>query len=133
MIPSFPRICPPDGKSGPLTHCINARESRSELSILAMVASMTSRRLCGGMFVAVRVVVAHHFSDRLGRLTETLIGTQSLLVHTEDDATVNWLQSIANVRYRSADNDRHGIVDKRLAHFCAHFNWNNPFAWVAAQ
>ncbi len=52
MMPARPRMLAPVGKSGPFTHCINSSDVASGLSIRWIVASMTSPRLWGGMFVA---------------------------------------------------------------------------------
>ena len=52
MIPARPRMLAPVGKSGPLTNCISSSGVASGWSIRWIVASITSPRLCGGMFVA---------------------------------------------------------------------------------
>src|SRR5580693_7795109 len=51
-MPERPRMMPPVGKSGPGTMPINSSMPRSGFSISATQASMTSPRLCGGIFVA---------------------------------------------------------------------------------
>jgi hypothetical protein len=43
----------PVGKSGPLMNCIRSSDVASGWSIRWIVPSMTSPRLCGGMFVAI--------------------------------------------------------------------------------
>ena len=45
------------------------------------------------------------------------VGSESAIEHRPDDATVYGLQAIANIRQGSRNNDRHGIVEKRLFHF----------------
>jgi hypothetical protein len=51
-IPSRPRMMPPVGKSGPFMWVISFSTSTAASSIIATTASIDSRRLCGGMFVA---------------------------------------------------------------------------------
>ena len=51
-MPERPRMMPPVGKSGPGMSAISSAVSRRGLSISAIVASITSPRLCGGMLVA---------------------------------------------------------------------------------
>ena len=51
--PDLPSITPPVGKSGPGIYSINCSEVKSGFSIRANVASTTSPRLCGGIFVAI--------------------------------------------------------------------------------
>src|SRR4030095_11779534 len=45
-------MIPAVGKSGPFTRVMSASTEMSGSSMSAIVASTTSRRLCGGMFVA---------------------------------------------------------------------------------
>ena len=61
-IPAVPRIIPPVGKSGPLTILrISSRSvwrsSKIWLSIMCTTAAMTSRKLWGGMFVAIPTAI----------------------------------------------------------------------------
>jgi hypothetical protein len=52
-MPSRPQMMPPVGKSGPGTIRSSSSVPIDGSPISAMVASMTSRRLCGGMLVAI--------------------------------------------------------------------------------
>ena len=52
LIPLSPSTIPPVGKSGPLTISINESSVQFGESILLIVASITSPKLCGGIFVA---------------------------------------------------------------------------------
>ena len=62
----------PVGKSGPLTCFISLSTEMSGSSIIAMIASATSPRLCGGMFVAMPTAIpdeplTSRFGKRAGR------------------------------------------------------------------
>ena len=66
--------------------------------------------------VAVRVVFTHHVADDARRFLVRLAGRVALLVHPVKDAAVHRLQAVADVRQRAADDDRHRVVEIRLAH-----------------
>ncbi len=70
---------PPVGKSGPRTMPSNARTSSSGRSISATVASTSSVRLCGGMFVAMPTAMpTAPLSSRLGTRVGRTLGSSSL-------------------------------------------------------
>jgi hypothetical protein len=74
MIPARPRMLAPVGKSGPLTNCIRSSGVAWGWSMTWMVASMTSPRLCGGMFVAMPTAMpwlplTSRFGKRAGSTT----------------------------------------------------------------
>ena len=52
MIPCFPSTIPPVGKSGPFTISSIVSSLQFGDSILFIVASIISPKLCGGLFVA---------------------------------------------------------------------------------
>ena len=52
LIPSNPSIIPPVGKSGPFTMSKIVSSRQFGESILLIVASIISPKLCGGIFVA---------------------------------------------------------------------------------
>ena len=56
-MPARPMISAPVGKSGPSTNCMRSSDVASGLSIRWTVASMTSRRLWGGMLVAIPTAI----------------------------------------------------------------------------
>ena len=62
------------------------------------------------------MVVTHNVTDDLRRLRVLLIELEAHLLHAIEDAAVNWLQAIADIRQRTADDDRHGVVEIRPAH-----------------
>ncbi len=66
--------------------------------------------------VAVRVVLAHDVADDACRLLVGLAGGVALLVHAKEHAAVYGLETVADVGQRAADDDRHRIVEIRLAH-----------------
>ena len=71
-MPERPRISAPVGKSGPGMIAISSAVPMRGSSISAMVASITSPRLCGGMFVAMPTAMppaplTRRFGKRAGR------------------------------------------------------------------
>ena len=63
--------------------------------------------------VAVRVVLAHHAADHVGRLAVRAVGAQALLEHRPQDPAVDRLQPIADVGQRAPDDDGHRVVQVR--------------------
>ena len=71
-MPARPMMIPPVGKSGPLINSIRSSSPASGLSIRQQMASTTSRRLWGGMLVAMPTAMpveplTNRFGNRLGR------------------------------------------------------------------
>ena len=56
-MPSFPKIIPPVGKSGPLMIDINSSSVVFGFSIILIRPSQTSVKLCGGIFVAIPTAI----------------------------------------------------------------------------
>ena len=83
-IPAVPRIMPPVGKSGPLTtskisSMVVSLSSSTRLSMIFTTAPMTSRRLCGGMFVAIPTAIpVVPFTRRFGYLEGSTTGSFSV-------------------------------------------------------
>src|SRR5690606_32249623 len=67
--------------------------------------------------VAVRVVLAHDFADHAGALVVRTLRAVAAVVHRVKHAAVHWLQAIAHVRQRTADDHGHGVVKVRTLHF----------------
>ena len=61
--------------------------------------------------VAVRVVLAHHAADDVGRLAVGTVGPQALLEHRPQDPAVHRFQAVAHVGQGSADDHRHRVVE----------------------
>ena len=67
-MPARPMTTPPVGKSGPLTCSISSSVVICGLSISAMAPAMISRRLCGGMLVAMPTAMpAEPLASRFGK------------------------------------------------------------------
>ena len=67
-MPLRPRMMPPVGKSGPLMWAIRSSTVHSGLSIMHTTPSITSRRLWGGMLVAMPTAMPlEPFTSRLGK------------------------------------------------------------------
>ncbi len=62
------------------------------------------------------MVLAHHVADDAGALARGTIGLEAHLLHGVENAAVNGLESVADIGQSAADDDRHGIVEIRLAH-----------------
>ena len=82
LMPLFPRIVAPVGKSGPFMYSIRSSISVSLpsflLSIIRTTPSITSPRLCGGIFVAIPTAIpVAPFKRRLGILDGRTTGSFS--------------------------------------------------------
>src|ERR1700691_2687184 len=62
------------------------------------------------------MVLAHYVSDDAGALAGGAVGLKAHLLHRVENSAVDGLESVANVGQSAADDDRHGIVEIRLAH-----------------
>ena len=74
FMPSEPMMRPPVGKSGPGMTVMSSSTVASGLSISMQAALIASRRLCGGMFVAMPTAIpceplTSRFGKRAGRTT----------------------------------------------------------------
>ena len=76
LIPSRPRMIAPVGKSGPFTCLESFSTSASGSSISATSASVTSPRLCGGMFVAMPTAIpVEPLTSRFGKREGSTCGS----------------------------------------------------------
>ena len=108
MIPARPRMLAPVGKSGPLTNCIRSSGVASGWSIRWIVASMTSPRLCGGMFVAMPTAMPWlPLTRRLGNRAGSTTGCSLVPSYVGTMSTVSSSMS-ANKRIARGDN-RHSV------------------------
>ena len=65
----------------------------------------------------VRMIVAGSVSADFGALAITAIGGQAEIVHGHEDAALDRLEAVAHVGKSAGDDDAHGVVEIRLAHF----------------
>ena len=78
-IPDTPNIIAPVGKSGPFTYCISSFIVISLLSIYAIVAEITSLKLCGGIFDAIPTAIPEPpFTNNCGILVGRTVGSTNL-------------------------------------------------------
>ena len=78
MTPRVPRISPPVGKSGAGRCVMRSTAVSVGSSISATVASISSPRLCGGMFVAMPTAIpVEPFASRLGKRAGRTTGSSS--------------------------------------------------------
>jgi len=66
--------------------------------------------------VAMRVVGAHHVANDPGALHIAAIGPVQAVVHRVQDADVDGLEPVPDVRQRPADNDGHRVVEEAALH-----------------
>ncbi len=98
---SLLQTMPPVGKSGPFTYFISSRVVMFSFSIYALVASMISPRLCGGILVTMPTAMpSEPFTSRLGnRQGRTLgsfsvsskFGTKSTTSLSRSDKMASWV------------------------------------------
>ena len=69
--------------------------------------------------VAVRVVLTHHVTDDARALREAAVGAVATVVHRVEHPAVHRLEAVAYVGQRTADDDRHRVVDVGLLHLVA--------------
>ena len=97
LIPSIPKAFPAVGKSGPFMCFIKSSTPQSGLSIASIKPSITSVRLCGGIFVAIPTAIpSDPFTKRFGKTAGRTAGSfkvsSKLFVH----ATVSLSRSLNN-------------------------------------
>src|SRR3989442_433975 len=109
-MPSRPAMKPPVGKSGPGRSFIISLSEASGLSIISTVASLISRKLCGGM------VVAMAWADYVAAVAVGLGEGGPESDHAVENATMDSLETVADVGQSASDDDAHGVVEIRLAH-----------------
>jgi len=76
-MPCLPTMIPPVGKSGPLTCLSSSSTEISGSSIMAMIASTTSLRRCGGILVAMPTAIPDApLTSRLGKRLGSTTGSR---------------------------------------------------------
>ncbi len=78
--------------------------------------------------VTVGVVVTHGFPDDLGALDVLFAGTDAEVVHRVKDAALGRFESVSNVGQRTRDDDRHGVIEKRVLDFVGDVDLFDPAA-----
>ena len=75
-MPMLPHIIARVGKSGPLMNAMRSDTLASGCSMRYIVPSMTSPRLCGGMFVAIPTAIpTEPFTSRFGIREGSTVGS----------------------------------------------------------
>ena len=105
----------PVGKSGPSTNCIRSSIVASGWSMRCSVASMTSRRLCGGMFVAMPTAMpppplTSRFGKRAGSTSGSLVLTVVRLAEVD-----GLLVDLAEQFHRELREARFGVARRGRA------------------
>ena len=75
--------------------------------------------------VAVRVVLTEHLTNDARTLLVRIAACVADAEHTVEDAAVNRLESVANIREGTSHNHRHTIVDVRLLHLLLNVDFLN--------
>ncbi len=70
--------------------------------------------------VAMGVVLAHDLADRPGRLLVRAGRDDVGLVHGVEDAALDGLEAVADVRQGAGHDDRHGVLEEGLLHLGGH-------------
>ena len=79
------------------------------------VLAQADQRVIDGL-VAVGVVLTQHVAHAGGGFFKGLIAGQAAFVHGVEDAAVDRLQAVPDVRQGAADNDGHRVFDVRFLH-----------------
>ena len=106
-IPSRPMMRPAVGKSGPRTFFMSSLIEMSGFSIVATTASMTSPRLCGGMFVAMPTAIpceplTSRFGSREGSTTGSCSYPSKLGTNSTVSLSMSRRSSIASGARRAS-------------------------------
>ena len=78
--------------------------------------------------VAVRVVFTEHIADDTGGFAIRTVIVITVFIHGINNAAVYRFQAVADIRQRARNDDAHGIVEVRAAHFLGNRNRRNVFA-----
>src|SRR6266436_9940159 len=70
------------------------------------------------------MVLAHTVADDAGRLLVGAVPVEPEPLHREQDAAMDRLEPVADVRQRAADDDGHRVVQIGLPHFLFDRDWN---------
>ena len=77
--------------------------------------------------VTVGMKITHGFTNNLGALHGLAVGLYPEAIHGVQDPALGRLESVAGVRQGAGDDDRHGVVEKRLLHLVGNIDRNNIF------
>ena len=96
LIPALPIIIPPVGKSGPFIFSISSSSVQSGFLATSFTPSITSPRLCGGMFVAIPTAMpTEPFTKTFGNLEGKTTGSFNLSSKFDVKSTVSLSMSVS--------------------------------------
>ena len=79
LIPAVPKIIPSVGKSGPFITDIKSSSETLSSSIIFIIPSINSDKLCGGIFVAIPTAIPEEpFASNAGILAGNTVGSCNL-------------------------------------------------------
>ena len=73
-----------------------------------------------------RVVIAENIADHAGAFEVPAVRSIATVIHRIQHAAVNGLESVGDVRERSANDDAHRVVEVRTLHFGLDLDRFNP-------
>ena len=79
--------------------------------------------------VAVRVKLTHDIADNARALAELLVWSVAAVIHRIDNASVNWLETVANIWQRATNDDAHRVVEVASLHFDLKVDLLNVVVW----
>ena len=79
---------------------------------------------------AVRVIVTARVAANLRALAMLSSGKERKIVHRVKNAALRGLQSVARIRQRARNDDRHRVIEERPRHFLGDIYRLNFFVWV---
>src|ERR1039457_879718 len=62
------------------------------------------------------MVLAHYIADDTGALARGFVGLEAHLLHGVENAAVDGLESVADIGASASVDDRHRVIEIRLAH-----------------
>ena len=70
--------------------------------------------------VSVWVILTHNFTDGPCGLFMRFIRGNTGFVHSIENAAVHWFKSVTHIRKCTGNDDGHGVLQERRAHFVGH-------------
>jgi hypothetical protein len=112
-------MCVNDSLPPPATVSASLRRLRSASSMFTEIVRKV---------VAVGMDLADDVADDARRLLRAGRRVETELPHREEQPAVHRLQTVANIRKRAADDNRHGIIEIRIPHLLFNTDRQYPFA-----
>ena len=69
-----------------------------------------------------RVILTHDIPCDTSRFLVRLLRRHAQLIHTIENPTVNWLETITNIRKGPSHDNTHCVIDETSLHFTSQIN-----------